>query len=106
MQKTSSINKAKNYLNDTPFKVQYYESDLDGHQKLEDPIYEQEYPDFIPQDKQAMMIGDKSYIVLQTIFVPEKNVVIIRIADHEKYTEQYISKLRPKNPNSRIFPKI
>lgn len=85
------VKSAKNYLQDRPLVIKYYERTKDGAREL----YSEEYPDYIPKKDEYIKMKDikDAFIVSYTLFSPEDNVIEVLLEDYR----EHIRKVRREN---------
>lgn len=79
------VKSAKNYLQDRPLVIKYYERNTDGAKEL----YSEEYPDYIPKKEEYIKMKDKdAFIVSYTLFRPQDNIVEVLLEDYREYARK------------------
>jgi hypothetical protein len=74
---SDSVDRARSYLEGKPLKVGYfiYRNGLASNTS----IYEQEFPDFIPNSQDIVYLDHESYIVTSRHYLPEENKIVLLV---------------------------
>lgn len=85
----SEDKKAKDYLTGNEFKVFYvYERDI---------VVEQDYPDYIPNKEDVIILGEETFIVVSRIYSPETNKMKVEVEKYQDHLDRINSMYKRKD---------
>ncbi len=77
--------KAMKYLEGIPLTVKYIEMGESGDTSRDVFLLIEEYPDFIPNKEDVVMINEKVYVVINRVYSTDKNELYIVAQDKQIY---------------------
>jgi len=85
---TKETKKAKDILKDRSFRIIYLRED-------DIVLYKEDYPSFIPNKGDAVLLDGKHYVVIDRTFCPEENNVCIYVNDYNTIATKTIKEMKP-----------
>ncbi|MFW6002099.1 MAG: hypothetical protein ACOCQD_02060 [archaeon] len=82
--------KAKKYLEDKQFKVCYCRVQNTDTLKEENILLQEEYPDFVPEKEEYVVLNNEEYIVYHRVYVLEKNKLFVFLMGKKEYKNLYL----------------
>jgi len=88
---TKETKKAKDILTDRPFRIIYFRED-------DNILYKEDYPSYIPNKGDTIILDGKRYVVIGRTFSPEENNVHIYVNDYNTISTEMMKEMKPPMP--------